>query len=258
MTPHRLLRYRVLAGACVLFAAGLSPAVAQFLPGPGQSARSGQFPPAPGAQGQDPAFPPAPGQAQASPQRQDPAFPPAPAPGRMSAPGSFVSSPNAGGGGFGGAPASGGFSAPPPGGGFGGGQQQVPEAQKVCLTFPAIRADVEKEFGLIKAAGERKAGREEACGLFKSAVLKETKMLKFLEANRSVCGVPVQAINQVKANHVNTIRIRNQVCSNAPTGPAPGPSLSDALGAPLVADDTDAKKPGRGTFDTLTGNVLSR
>ena len=45
---------------------------------------------------------------------------------------------------------------------------------------------------------------------------------------------------------------------------APGPPLpparrsSDALGGPIIADDSSAKQPGRGTFDTLTGNVLSR
>jgi hypothetical protein len=132
------------------------------------------------------------------------------------------------------------------------------EAQKVCLTFPAIRTEVEQSFGQIKNASARKAPREEACGLFKVAVAREAKMLKFLETNQKTCGVPPQAIKQVKANHTNTVRIRNQLCSNAPAGPAATPSLSDVLGAPVIADDTDARKPGRGTFDTLTGNVLSR
>ena len=43
-----------------------------------------------------------------------------------------------------------------------------------------------------------------------------------------------------------------------PAGPAAGPTLSDALGGPVIADDTSAKLPGRGTFDTLTGNALQR
>ena len=34
------------------------------------------------------------------------------------------------------------------------------------------------------------------------------------------------------------------------------PTLSDALGGPIIADDTSAKLPGRGIFDTLTGNAL--
>jgi hypothetical protein len=130
--------------------------------------------------------------------------------------------------------------------------------QNICATFPAIRGEVEKGANAIKAAGERKATREEVCPLFKRFAAKEAKMLKFLETNRTVCGVPATAIKQVKVSHSNTIRIRNQVCSARPPGPPPGPTLSDAIGGPIIADDASASKPGRGTFDTLTGNVLAR
>jgi hypothetical protein len=256
MTPRRLPRHWILAGVSAALFAGVSPVFAQFPPPPGQSTATTR---------QDPAFPPPPAPANA-PARQEPAFPPPPAPGQNAGVGSSFVRPSSGGfsaapsGGFGAAPSGGGFAAAPPSGGFsaapGGGPQNVPEAQRVCLTFPAIRSDVEKEFGLIKAASARKASREEACGLFKSAVIKEGRMLKFLETNKTTCGIPAQVITQVKSNHANTIRIRNQVCSNAP-GPAAGPSLSDALGGPVIADDSTAKRGG-GTFDTLTGNALQR
>jgi hypothetical protein len=200
------------------------------------------FPPPPGAQpsGAQPqgVFPPPPGAQQSA------AFPPAPAPGQASAPAP---------GGFSGPAAPGGFAAPP-GGGAG-----PTEAQKVCLTFPAIREDVEKGAAGIKAAGDRKASREEVCPLFKSFALREAKMVKFLETNRTLCGVPAQLIPQIKANHAKTIQIRNVVCSAAPAGgPAAAPTLSDALGGPIIADDTTSRQPGRGTFDTLTGNALQR
>ena len=238
MKPYRLPRCQVLAVACVLVVAGLSQAAAQFPPVPGQAA------PAPAAQ-QSAVFPPPPGQGQAA--GQDSAFPPPP--GQGSAPGGFAS-----------APPSGGFSAAPPGGGFGGGGPGGPpsQAQKVCSTFPAVRVDVEKGAAVIRAAGERKATREEVCPLFKIFTAKEAKMLAFLETNQKLCGVPPKVIAQMKVNHARTVQIRNNVCSTAPTGPPPGPTLSDALGAPIIADDESAKKPGRGTFDTLTGNVLSR
>jgi hypothetical protein len=125
------------------------------------------------------------------------------------------------------------------------------------MSFPSMREDTEKGAVAIKAAGERKASREEVCPLFKSYAVKEGKMLKFLESNQKNCGVPPAAIAQVKANHANTLRVRGIVCSNAPQGPA-GPTLSDALGGPIIADDESAKKPGRGTFDTLMGNALQR
>jgi hypothetical protein len=146
-----------------------------------------------------------------------------------------------------------------PDGGFGGGAPRGPsEAQKVCLSFPAIREDVEKGATQIKAAGTRKASREEVCPLFKSFAAKEAKMVAFLTSNQKLCGVPPNVINQVKANHANTIRIRDNVCSSAPMAGSGAPTLSDALGGPIIADDQTAKLPNRGTFDTLTGNALQK
>jgi hypothetical protein len=127
--------------------------------------------------------------------------------------------------------------------------------QAVCMSFPALREDVEKSAAQIRSAGERKAAREEVCPMFKSFAAKEAKMLKFLETNKTVCGVPPNIITQVKGSHANTVRIRNQVCAAGPAAAPAGPSLSDALGGPIIADDTSAK---RGVFDTLTGNALQR
>jgi hypothetical protein len=228
MTLIRLPRFRILVGACILVLAGLSAAQAQFLPSPVQGNAAGAFPPPPGgaAPQQDAAFPPPPGAAAAP--RQDSAFPPP--------------------------PGAAGNQGPPP---QGGAAQFTDAAHKVCLDFPALRDEVGKGFAQIRTAGERKISREEACPMFKNVVSKEEKLLKFLETHKTLCGVPAQIITQVKTNHVQTVRIRNQVCSAGPA-PAAGPSLSDALGAPIIADDSDASKPGRGTFDTLTGNVLAR
>ena len=112
---------------------------------------------------------------------------------------------------------------------------------------------------MIKVAGDRKASREEVCPLFKTFAAKEGKMIAFLETNQRLCGVPPKIIAQLKSNHGNTVRIRNNVCSAAPAAGAPrAPTLSDALGGPIIADDTSAKLPGRGTFDTLTGNALQK
>lgn len=126
------------------------------------------------------------------------------------------------------------------------------------MTFPALREDVEKGAAVIKAASARKASREEVCPIFKSFAAKEAKMVNFLQTNQKLCGVPPNIITQVKTNHAGTLRIRDTVCSAAPAGPAAGPTLSDALGGPIIADDQSAKLPGRGTFDTLTGNALQK
>jgi hypothetical protein len=266
MTTHRFLSHRAIRCAwaqAVLFAtgalllAGLDPAAAQFPPPPGQTAAapSGVFPPPPGQTAAAPSgvFPPPPGQQQQRQQQQSPN--PFPAPGQASAPPAGFGSPSSGfgamqQGGFGVQP--GGFSQPPGGMGAPGAPS---EAQKVCLTFPTIREDVEKGAAGIRAASERKATREEVCPLFKAFTAKEAKLVKFLETNQKLCGVPPNVITQVRQNHAKTVQIRNNVCSAAPA--AAGPTLSDALGGPIIADDTSVKT-GRGTFDTLTGNALQR
>jgi hypothetical protein len=156
-------------------------------------------------------------------------------------------------------PASGGGFSAPPGGGFGGAPPAGPsEAQRVCVTFPALREEVEKSAAAIKTAGARKASREEVCPLFKAFAAQESKMVAFLSTNQKLCGVPPNIVVQVKKNHSNTIRIRNNVCSAAPVAGPSGPTLSDALGGPIIADDQTAKLPNRGTFDTLTGNALQK
>ena len=107
---------------------------------------------------------------------------------------------------------------------------------------------------MIKAASDRKASREEVCAAFNKFVGSEGKMVQFLSTNQQACGVPPDAVKQVRASHARTQQIRKQVCAAAP-GPR-APSLSDALGGPILSDEPP--KPGRGTFDTLTGNALGR
>ena len=116
---------------------------------------------------------------------------------------------------------------------------------------------MEKGAAVIKAASERKASREEVCPLFKSFAAKEGKMVTFLETNQKLCGVPPKVIAQVKTNHAKTVQHpQHRLQRRRRPGRRPAPTLSDALGGPIIADDTSAKKPGRGTFDTLTGNAL--
>src|SRR3954471_20758570 len=229
MMPYRLPLGRILAVACVLVGAGLSQAAAQFPPPPGQNA------PAQAASGSP--FPPPPGGQPSS------AFPP---PGQGSAPTSITVGPSSGG--FG-PPGGGSFAPPGGGGGFSGPAPAPSEAQKICMTFPALREDVEKGAAVIKAASARKASREEVCPIFKTFALKEAKMISFLETNMKLCGVPPQIIPNMKKNHTATLRIRDTVCSAAPAAANAAPTLSDALGGPIIADDQSAKLPGRGTFD---------
>ena len=134
---------------------------------------------------------------------------------------------------------------------------QFPQQEPPCLKdFAPLRDDAAKKASAIKAAGERKAGPPEACALFNTFAAAEAKVVKYARENATWCGIPADAVKQMQVNHDRTLTIRTRICKAAasPGRPA-GPSLSDALGAPNAAAP-DTVKPGRGTFDTLTGTPL--
>ena len=141
-----------------------------------------------------------------------------------------------------------------------GGGPGPSDAQRVCLNFPTIREDVEKSAALIKTASERKATREEVCPLFKTFAAKEGKMIsvpgnqpetlrRAAQDHRAGEDEPRQHHAHPQRPYAAPVRCRARRAR---------PTLSDALGGPIIADDTSAKQPGRGTFDTLTGNALQQ
>ncbi|MEP7031045.1 MAG: hypothetical protein ABI830_08950 [Pseudolabrys sp.] len=135
-------------------------------------------------------------------------------------------------------------------------QQQQAQGEKCLQDFMKLRDDAQKKAGHIQAASKNKVSPKEACGLFNSFSASEVKLIKYSEKNMAGCGIPKDAIEQMKKNHAHTDGLRTRVCQAAAAGPArpAGPSLSDALNAP-IADSTNIKT-GRGTFDTLTGTPL--
>ncbi len=151
---------------------------------------------------------------------------------------------------FAGAPAGlggmGGFGPPP--------QQQVPP----CVAeFTKLRDDAQKKAQAIQRASQKKATPKEACHLFNVFSAAEEKMMKYVVANKTSCGVPEEVIKRIRSDHVRTDDIRTKVCQAAAAPPRPaGPTLSDTLTTPVP----DAKniRSGSGTFDTLTGNPLGK
>jgi hypothetical protein len=187
----------------------------------------------------DPAFPPVNG---------DPAFPPvngaAPTPAIGRAPGGFPSN-----------------GAPPVGAGFSQPAPQASAPNDACMNgFLPLRQDAEKRGAMIKTASEHHAPPDEACKLIGNFAQSEVKMINYVESHAEKCGIPPQVGTQLKMGHKNTEKMLKQVCDAAkqPRGPA-GPSLSDVLGSSAALPEaTAAKKSGGSTFDTLSGNVLSR
>ena len=134
------------------------------------------------------------------------------------------------------------------------GQQPPPCVQK----FVALRASAESKAKAIEAAGKRKQKptAQEACGLFNAFSAAEEKMVKYAAENATWCGIPPNVVTQMKKAHEHTTATRTRICNVAAEMRAHprGPTLSDALGAPVP--DADNIKTGRGTFDTLTGSPL--
>lgn len=140
-------------------------------------------------------------------------------------------------------------------------QPQQPAEPPPCFKkFIVLRDEAQKRASAIQAAGKNKhkPSPKEACGLFNSFSAAEGKMVKYAEVNQASCGIPPQIIKGMKEQHAKTNTIRTNICRVAAAGPPrpAGPSLSDALSAPIP--DSRNIKTGRGTFDTLSGNPLGK
>jgi hypothetical protein len=142
-----------------------------------------------------------------------------------------------------------------------GGPGPTPAQQQCMQDFTGYRGEVEKRAKAAEAESKKKPTREKMCELVTLYSAAEGKWLKFSETNMAKCGIPPQAIEQIKAVHVHTLEAKKNLCKPGPTqAAAPStPSLSDALGASLQPNNDEQKKRKTGgVMDTLTGNVLTR
>jgi hypothetical protein len=155
-------------------------------------------------------------------------------------------------------------AAPISSGAFGGAGPAPPTsgASEACMKgFVPLREEAEKRGKMIKAASERKATPDEACKLIGNFSSAEVKMIKYIDANATKCGIPPQVGDQMKNGHKQTEAMQQKVCGMAQQmaqqKAASAPSLSEVLGSGAMPEATSSKKGGS-TFDTLNGNVLSR
>lgn len=141
--------------------------------------------------------------------------------------------------------------ASPFGGGGGGGMPP-------CMAeFTKLREEVQKRGLAARAAGDRKATREEMCKHITAYNSAELKWVKFSELNVTSCGIPVQVVQQLKEVHGHTEQTREKICAAGPGGGPAAPSLSDALGTTKLPTP-ETTRTGSGTLDTLTGNAIQR
>lgn len=218
----------------------------------GQALAQGAFPaPLPGrTQGpvgtvNDPAFPPVNG---AAPQSSMSRAPASPAFGNAPVPSSsFGAAPAA----FPGAGASP-FAAPP---------TQAGPPDNCMKEFLPLRQEAEKRGHMLKEASDKHQGPEVACKIINSFIEAEIKMIKYVETNSAKCGIPPQISEQLKKGHKGSEAMKEKICNAAANmknqAPA-GPSLSEMLGSATAVPEVAAKKTGGTTFDTLSGNALTR
>jgi hypothetical protein len=126
-----------------------------------------------------------------------------------------------------------------------------------CNAFGPLKTTAQQKAEAVGAAMKRKADRKEICNLMQGFYAAEGAVLKFLEDNKTWCGIPDQIIVQSKANHEKSLQFRTAACTEAPEAKPRAPSLSDAINTPSV--DTNANtKTGHGTLDSLNGNPLAK
>ena len=126
-----------------------------------------------------------------------------------------------------------------------------------CNAFIQLRDDAQKKALAVRTGVEHKIDRKEICALVQRYFSAESTVLKFLEDNKTWCGIPPEAIKAAKDNHEHTAKFRTAACAEGPVAKPKEPTLSDAIGTPSI--DTGANtKTGRGTLDSLNGNPLAR
>jgi hypothetical protein len=126
-----------------------------------------------------------------------------------------------------------------------------------CNSFVKMRDEAQQRALAVRNAVQNKAERKDICALVQHYYAAEATVVKFLEDNKTWCGIPEQAIKMAKDNHEHTLKFRTAACAEGPAAKPRVPTLSDAIGTPSV-DSGANTKTGRGTLDSLNGNPLAR
>src|SRR5271170_3251042 len=79
---------------------------------------------------------------------------------------------------------------------------QAPPPQ--CALFPQLRTDAQQKALAVRTAMEHKVERKEICALVQRFYAAEANVVKFLEENKTWCGIPAEAITGAKAGHEHT------------------------------------------------------
>ena len=128
--------------------------------------------------------------------------------------------------------------------------------------FTKLQTETDKHAKATKDASKQKAPREEMCKRLTTFAAAIGKWAKYTADHASSCGIPPKIVDQLKAGATNIAKSKEQVCGGGGMagGPAPAPTLSDALGQTVMPTPEAKTRPSiaTGTLDTLTGVPIGR
>ena len=96
-----------------------------------------------------------------------------------------------------------------------------------CNAFGLLKTELEQKARTVRASIEHKAERKDICAAVQRFYAAEGKLLKFLEDNKTSCGIADHTIKAIKGGHERNLKFRTTVCAEAPateSPPAPSPS----------------------------------
>jgi len=145
---------------------------------------------------------------------------------------------------FGGMP---GLPGGPPGGSPAKGFRDPPHTPPPppqCQELLTLRDELQKHGAAIGAANDKQTDVKIACGLFRTYIATEAKLLQALDTHGASCGVPAHINQQIRGSHAKARQTGKQVCDAAARGPAlSGPTLLDALGTSPTLPKTKDQQP---------------
>ena len=124
-----------------------------------------------------------------------------------------------------------------------------------CNAFVQLKTEAEQRAMAVRASIEHKAERRDICAAVQRFYAAERNVVKFLEDNKTWCGIPDQVIKTAKENHEHTLKFRTAACTEVLAAKPRPPSLSDAIATSV--DTANNTRTGLGTLDTLNGNPLA-
>lgn len=108
-----------------------------------------------------------------------------------------------------------------------------------CMSeFLPLRQEAQRRGQLIKETSARHASAAEACKLLGEFATAEVKMLKYVQAKSTVCGISSNILDQLNTGHRHTVEMQTRICTAATQKRAPEGTVTMDFGDPTFKDSS--------------------